>query len=1210
MAKKNGNGKSMAPNLFNRIKTYLKKSEESKISYPFHSLSPIINADEGDHYFNILSWALNNRIGQDIKNIAISGPIGSGKSSVIKTFQNRNRNKKYKLLNISLANFNNGNQGDITNEKLSRLIELSILQQIFYHEKDRQIPDSRFRKIKSFKWLNLLTKSFLAVTFILSFGYIFFNNFFIRDLIKVVISDTTKDILHFIAVFFLLSGLSVIFYHSIRFLYNIRINKLKFNAAEIEIDENISKSILNHHLDEILYFFEVTKYNIVVIEDLDRFGETEIFVKLREINLLINNSKKINRHIVFIYAIRDDLFTDDDRTKFFDFIIPLIPVINSSNSNEILLKKKEAAQLEISDELIENISLFIDDMRLLHNTINEYFIYYIKLNRNLKQDKLLSLIVYKNLFPNDFSKLNSKDGILFNILNKGKDYRNNELTRIDDQITGLKDELVQLENLQIKSAKELRAIYVMHYIGKIPDFAQFNVGSANYSYVAFLEEENFNNLISNSARYISSRNNRTQNLPQVFEDIEKEVDEQKNYQERLSEINDWNNNKVNTLKKRIEEFEQQKKIVKTQPIKDLLKNQKIVLESNNSEQNKLISILLRNGYIAEDYLDYISLFHEGSITKADQFFLISVKSQVHNEFDYKLHKVNKLIPKFNPRSFSSEYILNFQIVDFLLEKSKYEVQRENLFSLLRTESDKVVKFIDDYIDSEFESGRFFQELCKYWINIWNYISTQSLHSLERKNLYLDLIVENAIINDITAIANQSNLVEYISTKSNILTILPLNEKLKNVVRELDIKFQSFEDNDIDEEFLDFILNESFYEINIKMITLLIRQFGHFNDDNFKTKNFSAVLDSNIPKLIMHINDNIEDYIEQVYLELEENNLENEESYLQLLNNAELDQNLKEQIISKVNTDITDIKKITDKEIQDKIVEHKNLLPSWDNVLYYYESQDRKMTEKLGDYINTDIVAETLSKEKIPIDDDPESVINSLIFDINNSDYITVDTYRLISKSIPYIYNSLDFSDIPYEKVQYLISNGRLALTTENLSNLKSEYEDLHIKLIEFRKNTFLANIPKYNLDNSDITALLESTTISNRQKITIIEKVDDSILTENAHTIYLVGRSILKSTLIETSEYLLESVLMSKLLSIEERIKIFSNKKDQLYESLISNFLISLSKPYSDITRKGKRPLIEDNGLNQKMAVVLKEQNYISKFKIDKKGIRISTFRK
>ena len=30
---------------------------------------------------------------------------------------------------------------------------------------------------------------------------------------------------------------------------------------------------------------------------------------------------------------------------------------------------------------------------------------------------------------------------------------------IDDQITGLKDELVQLENLQIKSAKELRAIY-------------------------------------------------------------------------------------------------------------------------------------------------------------------------------------------------------------------------------------------------------------------------------------------------------------------------------------------------------------------------------------------------------------------------------------------------------------------------------------------------------------------------------------------------------------------------------------------------------------------------------------------------------------------------------------------------------------------------------------------------------------------------------
>src|SRR5690606_30541975 len=100
------------------------------------------------------------------------------------------------------------------------------------------------------------------------------------------------------------------------------------------------KSILNHHLDEIIYFFEVTPYNVVIIEDLDRFQQTEIFTKLREINLLLNNSKKTkHKEIVFIYAVRDDMFTDKERTKFFDFIIPIIPVVNSSNSSQKLLEK-------------------------------------------------------------------------------------------------------------------------------------------------------------------------------------------------------------------------------------------------------------------------------------------------------------------------------------------------------------------------------------------------------------------------------------------------------------------------------------------------------------------------------------------------------------------------------------------------------------------------------------------------------------------------------------------------------------------------------------------------------------------------------------------------------------------------------------------------------------------------------------------------------
>ena len=211
--------------------------------------------------------------------------------------------------------------------------------------------------------------------------------------------------IHYISLIIVTVGFIVLIFKSIRIFKGIAIKTFSVQNATIEIDNTENKSILNYHLDEILYFFEVTEYNIIVIEDLDRFEQTEVFTKLREINLLINNSKKIDKDVVFIYAIRDDMFQDYDRTKFFDFIVPIIPVINTSNSNELLLKIVENNDYKISDDLLENLALFIDDMRLLYNIMNEYHLYSKNLDENLDQDKLLSMMVYKNIHPDDFTKL-------------------------------------------------------------------------------------------------------------------------------------------------------------------------------------------------------------------------------------------------------------------------------------------------------------------------------------------------------------------------------------------------------------------------------------------------------------------------------------------------------------------------------------------------------------------------------------------------------------------------------------------------------------------------------------------------------------------------------------------------------------------------------------------------------------------------------------
>lgn len=67
---------------------------------------------------------------------------------------------------------------------------------------------------------------------------------------------------------------------------------------------------------------------------MDRFNTNGIFERLREVNTLANIqlNKENEKVLRFFYLLRDDIFDSKDRTKFFDYIIPVVPVVDSSNS--------------------------------------------------------------------------------------------------------------------------------------------------------------------------------------------------------------------------------------------------------------------------------------------------------------------------------------------------------------------------------------------------------------------------------------------------------------------------------------------------------------------------------------------------------------------------------------------------------------------------------------------------------------------------------------------------------------------------------------------------------------------------------------------------------------------------------------------------------------------------------------------------------------
>lgn len=66
-------------------------------------------------------------------------------------------------------------------------------------------------------------------------------------------------------------------------VYNRKLEKIGVKDIEATFCE-AQGSILNTFIDELLYFFKALNTSNVIIEDLDRFNNTNLFSKLREIN--------------------------------------------------------------------------------------------------------------------------------------------------------------------------------------------------------------------------------------------------------------------------------------------------------------------------------------------------------------------------------------------------------------------------------------------------------------------------------------------------------------------------------------------------------------------------------------------------------------------------------------------------------------------------------------------------------------------------------------------------------------------------------------------------------------------------------------------------------------------------------------------------------------------------------------------------------------
>ena len=679
----------------------------------------------------------------EIKNIALTGPFGSGKSSILLTLRKNFGN--YEYLPISLATLkadeeeNPPQKTDEEIEKLNRRIEYSILQQLIYREKTSTVQNSRFKRIIHIDEGTLRKISLNAILFFISFLIAFEPKWLrVESICNVLNWGDYNIIFDSIAILYMLSILYFVVKYFVQSYGNSKLNKLNLKDGVIEIKEETS--IFNNHLDEILYFFQVTKYNVVIIEDLDRFGSQDIFLKLRELNQLLNESKIVSRNIVFVYAVKDDIFLNEERTKFFDYITTVIPVINPSNSKDMLKAALRDRGLEdnvIKDGDLRDMAFFIQDMRILTNIANEFQQYREKLctgnNQKLNLTKLLAMIVYKNYYPKDFAMLHRREGKVYNCIKEKPNFAKGALDEIELKEKALEEEYQEYLKAKHLKEEDLRLLF-LNRIRNVCNgqFIDFFIDDKYYTIEQISKDDKlFNKLISEIQ--INYRiKDYWGSIARVQVNVDcKSIDKSMNYTQRLNE-----------LKKSEDYFE----IKRARLHRAKLNVHKYKLSTligfyrqGNSETYKkielseMMDVFIRRGFIDEEYYDYISFFYEGMVSLADRELLLSIKRDIPKEYSYHIDKVENFVKELLPYMFDTKAILNNDLLDYV---SLYHKDYFNLMMYILETDQAPLDFLAQYYLYGNAQKQVYEHYIK-WDEIQSWINIKAWNNDDEKNTLIE-----------------------------------------------------------------------------------------------------------------------------------------------------------------------------------------------------------------------------------------------------------------------------------------------------------------------------------------------------------------------------------------------------------------------------------------------------------------------------------------
>jgi hypothetical protein len=1001
----------------------------------------------------------------EVRNIALSGSYGAGKSSIIKTYE-KHKNKKF--LYISLAHFvpyddeknNDPNMIKSDTPKIS-ILEWKILNQLIHQINPNSIPQTNFRIKRSLTKLGefgLVKATTLVLVFISSLLHVIlfnrwinFYNTFTANFLKCVLYFTTYPGFRLIA---LIISLVLVWYGLFKLLVLQReqriIKKLDVKGAVIEMFNGSDESYFDKYLNEVLYLFSNTEQDVIVFEDMDRFNSNVIFERLREVNILINNSRQTkNNPMRFFYLIRDDIFINKDRTKFFDLIIPVVPVVDGSNSYDKFIDVfREHNILEHFDSaFLQGFSLYIDEMRLLLNICNEYQVYYHQIGKTgteIELNKMLAIIAFKNLFPKEFADLQLGQGFVFTLMSSKDEIIRKEQERIKNKIYELKTKTENAKNEHLQSETEVNLVYE-----KELESLNNRLHYANTS-----ERQQIMKKINEINQLILSRK-------EAIRCKEKDVNA-----DLLSQISKLENQISEYNGKRI------KDLLPQETIESIFSSNKYISPIGNtdnfdnvksSQYFPLLIFLVRNGYIDETYKDYMTYFYPNSLSARDAAFCRSITDRNAKSPNYSIDNPAMIVNRLPPEYFKQTEVLNYSLLDYLLVEKNPSKQLTLIFQQIK--SIKLYNFIHGYFASGKELNKFIISINSVWSTLFSEL--QKYKALDHKALYrfvsctfygstdeilltvnVDKCLTNFISNSTIFLWDNNRQSEFVIDRLKMLKVL----------------FVAIDKEKANSDLLQGVYENNLYKITFENISIMLQKYYNMKTSlDFIHRNYTLILSNKNSPLAVYVNNNIEEYINEILKNCNKQITDDEEIILLILNNEKINVDLKKEYISLLKTQLTELVKIKDNTLWKHILNNNDaIFYSEKNVIDYFLNNNYIFDDDLINWINKQTKKLDFSKDALMNNENNER--DKYLDAIVQCNKLNDDKYSEFTATIRRVYVVFSLDNIEKNKMFILIDKNIIKMNIENLEFIRNNYSievfchyiicniDEYIKILETQKN--------------------------------------------------------------------------------------------------------------------------------------------------------------